>query len=222
MGPSPSLDDQMTEYINAHRHIWKATTTKRRLAAMRAFGRWANETVLDGYVAPKPAPPEPHPIPGGIPAVERVLWSCHWLPGRSLIGLCGLMGLRVGEALTITQDDVFMLDGTLNLHIVGKGSRERRIPMSAKATGFILPGIACGPVPTSHTAARQLFIVESKKAGIGHHPSHDFRATAATAFYYASGKDLRATQLFLGHANSSTTEVYVQPARKRLLAGVNF
>jgi site-specific recombinase XerD len=132
------------------------------------------------------------------------------------------MGLRVSEALTITHDDVFLLDGTLNLHIVGKGSRERRIPMSSKAAGFILPGITPQSVQLRDSAARQLFIVESNKAGIGKHPSHDFRATAATAFYYASGKDLRATQLFLGHANSSTTEVYVQPARERLLAGVNF
>jgi integrase len=46
---------------------------------------------------------------------------------------------------------------------------------------------------------------------------HALRHRAGTVVYNRMGKDIRAAQVFLGHANSHTTEIYVHIERDDLL-----
>lgn len=216
------LDQMSKAWLNAHRETWKPNTLARRKAAIRSYARWSDQTALDVYRLPVGPPPEPHPIPGGIGAVEAVLAACPGLPERALVGLCGLMGLRIAEALATLASAVTFTDEGPTLLVNGKGSKQRRIPMSPKAAGNILPGLYLGPFTMSYSGARNLFPKLSQLAGIGHHSSHDFRATAATAFYENSGHDIQATRLFLGHASVVTTQTYVGTTSQTLRNGANF
>jgi integrase len=97
------------------------------------------------------------------------------------------------------------------LHISGKGGRMRRVyltPDMAAALnaldgeGYYFPGRWTG-----HIAPDTVTNTVRRLVGT---PAHSLRRSALTAVYRRSGKDLRLTQEFAGHANPNTTAIYVQ------------
>lgn len=151
---------------------------------------------------------------------------------RAMLELLYATGLRVSELINLKQSQVNFNQGVLR--IVGKGDRERLIPLGEEAQRWLGDFIE-GPrmeillerqtdflFPTRRgdRMTRQAFwhIIKryAEKAGIEKKLSpHSLRHAFATHLLN-HGADLRVVQLLLGHSDLSTTQIYTHVARERL------
>lgn len=211
-----ALEQEAAEALTRWRTREKATTTNRRLASIRSFAQWQGVVILNHYKAPTPAQPIPHPLPEGIPGVMLMAYAADLATHRALVAFCGLAGLRVQEARFVTPSDIEVANDGPLLMVHGKGARERVIPLSAKAFHFIESGRdhalrANRPtiVGLADSSAREVVYRLSRLALGRERPSHDLRATFATAAYRASGGDIEAVRRLLGHASVTQTQTYI-------------
>lgn len=227
-----SLEGQAGTWLNLTRNQTAAKTTRRRLTSLRSYAKFHGEaTFLHGYRPPTPAEPQPHPLPGGLDDVILMTQVAHSPSAKALIALCGLCGLRVGEAISMRLTNLHHLAGGPQLHIRGKGDRERWVPVSDRAWAVLearllqiaTDGGTDDPLlaPYPDRTARALITRLGNQAGIARPvSSHDLRATAATAWYTAT-KDIRAVQKLMGHSSVETTQVYVNVTQEQLRQVVN-
>ncbi|MBT8099974.1 MAG: site-specific tyrosine recombinase XerD [Gammaproteobacteria bacterium] len=151
---------------------------------------------------------------------------------RTMLELLYATGLRVSELINLKQSQINFNQGVLR--IVGKGDRERLIPLGDESQRWIRDFID-GPrmeillerqtdylFPTRRgdRMTRQAFwhIIKryAEKSGIGKKMSpHSLRHAFATHLLN-HGADLRVVQLLLGHSDLSTTQIYTHVARERL------
>ena len=151
---------------------------------------------------------------------------------RAMLELLYATGLRVSELINLKQSQINFNQGVLR--IVGKGDRERLIPLGEESqrwlkdfidgprmeillerqTGYLFP------TRRGDRMTRQAFwhIIKryAEKAGIRRKLSpHSLRHAFATHLLN-HGADLRVVQLLLGHSDLSTTQIYTHVARERL------
>jgi len=151
---------------------------------------------------------------------------------RAMLELLYATGLRVSELINLKQSQINFNQGVLR--IVGKGDRERLIPLGDESQRWLRDFID-GPrmeillerqtdylFPTRRgdRMTRQAFwhIIKryAEKAGIAKKMSpHSLRHAFATHLLN-HGADLRVVQLLLGHSDLSTTQIYTHVARERL------
>ena len=151
---------------------------------------------------------------------------------RTMLEVLYATGLRVSELINLKQSEINLNQGVLR--IVGKGDRERLIPLGDEAQNWIREFIA-GPrteillerqtdylFPTRRgdRMTRQAFwhIIKrySKLAEIDSKMSpHTLRHAFATHLLN-NGADLRVVQMLLGHSDLSTTQIYTHVARARM------
>ena len=151
---------------------------------------------------------------------------------RAMLELLYATGLRVSELINLKQSQVNFNQGVLR--IVGKGDRERLIPLGEESQRWLRDFID-GPrmeillerqtdylFPTRRgdRMTRQAFwhIIKryAEKAGVRQKMSpHSLRHAFATHLLNR-GADLRVVQLLLGHSDLSTTQIYTHVARERL------
>ncbi len=151
---------------------------------------------------------------------------------RAMLELLYATGLRVSELINLKQSQVNFNQGVLR--IVGKGDRERLIPLGDESQRWLRDFID-GPrmeillerqtdylFPTRRgdRMTRQAFwhIIKryAQKSGIDKKMSpHSLRHAFATHLLNR-GADLRVVQLLLGHSDLSTTQIYTHVARERL------
>jgi len=151
---------------------------------------------------------------------------------RTMLEVLYATGLRVSELINLRQSEINLNQGVLR--IVGKGDRERLIPLGEEAQNWLREFIA-GPrseillerqtdylFPTRRgdRMTRQAFwhIIKrySKVANIGSKMSpHTLRHAFATHLLN-NGADLRVVQMLLGHSDLSTTQIYTHVARARM------
>ena len=151
---------------------------------------------------------------------------------RAMLELLYATGLRVSELINLKQSQVNFNQGVLR--IIGKGDRERLIPLGEESQRWLRDFID-GPrmeillerqtdylFPTRRgdRMTRQAFwhIIKryAQKAGIRRKMSpHSLRHAFATHLLNR-GADLRVVQLLLGHSDLSTTQIYTHVARERL------
>lgn len=117
------------------------------------------------------------------------------------------------EALSVRPMD-FDLQRMM-LSVRGKGDKTRIIPLTDRAWGVIcyhyldVVGFQPTVINLQDRTARNIITRLGVRAGLKRRvASHDLRATFATAAYDNTG-DQRAVQELLGHANGSTTEIYI-------------
>ena len=141
-------------------------------------------------------------------------------------------GLRVSELVHVKVFDINMEAGFLRT--LGKGSKERLVPVGEKALNaakeYLLHGrrpLVKGLNPPflflngrGRALTRQGFwkIIQAygRKASIQRKISpHSLRHSFATHLL-EGGADLRSVQLMLGHADIATTQVYTHVTRERL------
>ncbi|MCL4132368.1 UNVERIFIED_CONTAM: hypothetical protein GTU68_053359 [Idotea baltica] len=141
-------------------------------------------------------------------------------------------GLRVSELISLTLGQLNLRQGALR--IVGKGNKERIVPLGAEAIDWIdfylqevREKLVAGKIneilfPSTRGGGmtRQAFWYRIKyyaqKAGLDETLSpHTLRHAFATHLLN-HGADLRAVQMLLGHSDLSTTQIYTHIAKARL------
>ena len=154
------------------------------------------------------------------------------LRDRSMLETLYASGLRVSELVTMKLVQLSQDMGVVR--VVGKGSKERLVPVGEEALTWIRrymdnarPEILAGRQAdalfiTSRGASmtRQAFwyLIRryADRAGIRNGISpHTLRHAFATHLLN-HGADLRVVQMLLGHADISTTQIYTHVARERL------
>ena len=140
-------------------------------------------------------------------------------------------GLRVGELCGLRLVD---LDLDLERAVVtvwGKGSKQRRVPMSEPSAdaarawldhgrrALVVPGVSPDDAVFLNRRGRQLTPRDTRRildrrAADPTHP-HALRHTFATHLL-DGGADLRAVQELLGHADLATTQLYTHVSKERL------
>jgi len=151
---------------------------------------------------------------------------------RAMLEVLYATGLRVSELVNLKHSQVNLNQGVLR--ILGKGNRERLIPLGEEAVrwlneftrgprGEILLDRATDylfPTRRGDRMTRQAFwhIIKryARKAGVDKDLSpHTLRHAFATHLLN-HGADLRVVQMLLGHSDLSTTQIYTHVARARM------
>lgn len=227
----------------------QATSTARALSAVKSFYRLATKrgliatTGLTALRSPKLPRSLPKPLTQAEATEARTaigdLPQDSWIGKRDVAVLTLLYGcgLRISEALGLTRGAVpAPRDGMALLRIVGKGRKERVVPVLPiviEAIGDYLA--AC---PYGGAADDPLFVgarggplsprliqraMQTLRATLGLPETatpHALRHSFATHLL-AGGGDLRTIQELLGHASLSTTQRYTEIDAARLMAVYN-
>ena len=142
-------------------------------------------------------------------------------------------GLRVSELVNLKMSNIY--DDEQCLKIIGKGDKERWVPVGARALELlqtyihnVRSHISVRPGEEKfvflsrqgrHFTRQMVFIMLQRavrEAGIDKTVSpHSLRHSFATELV-ENGADLRAVQEMLGHASISTTEIYTHISREAL------
>lgn len=203
-------------WLQMNRQALKPKTILRRRTSLAAFARWAGmppETFSD-WIGPKPARAIPHPLPEGMEAIRRMVAATENEKHRALVALCGYVGCRVGEAISVVPS--WVNAEMMALTIRGKGDKDRTVPITDEAweilaiptTRAMLDG-GRPIVGIDERFARRKITQLGTLAGLTRKVvSHDLRATLATHVYNKT-KDIVFVQHILGHASVKTTQIYL-------------
>ena len=216
-------------------------TIARRLSSVRSLFAYL---VAEGLVASDPSsvlatPKLPSRLPNVIPdeALSQLLEApdtatASGLRDRAILELLYATGARVSEVASVRVSDFDFGQGQVRLF--GKGSKERIVPVYARAVDSVRAYLREGRpqllravgheqlflstrgLPLSADAVRRMFRRYASRvhAGAGVSP-HSMRHTFATHLVEA-GADLRTVQELLGHVALSTTQIYTHVSMKRL------
>jgi integrase/recombinase XerD len=218
-----------------------AATIARRLAALKAFYQYlVRERHLEADpTANLESPKLERRLPRvlTVEEVERIIAQPDvrtpvGLRDRAMLELLYATGIRVSELIHLDVGDVRLDEGYLRC--LGKGNKERLVPMGSQAICSLGAYLERGrslllrrPEEPSlfvnhhgRRLTRQGFWKIVKKyargARIGHEITpHTLRHSFATHLL-ENGADLRAVQEMLGHADISTTQVYTHLAQGKL------
>lgn len=140
----------------------------------------------------------------------------------ALLGFMAELVMRVSEVLAMDMDDLRANRGHRTVRVVGKGRRQRELPIPVQLgrdldAWLAVRGNAPGPVFTTATGRRvghkEVFLLVRRIADLAGLPAaallspHSLRHTGITAALDA-GAPLRDVQDFAGHADSRTTRRY--------------
>lgn len=227
------LEHLETFAVTIHDFGVSATSQARILSGVRSFFRFL---VLDGVIKDDPSELLESPQVGEhlpevltteeVDRMEAAIDLSKWegQRNRAIIEVLFSCGLRVSELVSLRFSDVFADEKFLR--IVGKGNKERLVPISDSALHEIklwlfdrnLMKIKPGEdeyVFLNRRGAhltRTMILIMIKKtaadAGIKKTVSpHTLRHSFATALLHG-GANLRAIQEMLGHEDISTTQIY--------------
>ncbi|HKL56549.1 MAG: tyrosine recombinase XerC [Roseovarius sp.] len=213
----------------------------RKLSAVKSFYRWLSEregfdaTAVLSARAPKfqrklPRPLAPDAAQDMIETLEMQTQN-PWVAARdqAVVTLLYGCGLRISEALGLTCDILPIGDA---LRIIGKGGKERVVPVIAPARDAVTRYVALCPFDMG--PGEPLFrgvrggalnprgvqkVIEATRNQLGLPATatpHAMRHSFATHLLNAGG-DLRAIQELLGHASLSTTQAYTAVDSSRLM-----
>jgi site-specific recombinase XerD len=199
-------------------------TVARKLAAVRSFLRYTlgPAKVPDASLAPRrerrlPDAPKTDEVDAALDAFDAD--GPLALRNRALLELIYSAGLRSAEAVGLDLADVDFEQE--QLHVRGKGGKERVVPLGEEA-GYLLaqylrearPQLARGAENAVFISARGRRLDTSTLRRLFAHP-HRLRHAFATHLL-EGGADLRTIQELLGHSSLSTTQVYSHVDGRRL------
>ena len=235
--PGPLID-----FVAAlQRHAARRSTQARKSAAVRSFYAFA---LREGHATRDVPALVDAPRPGSylpdVLAPEQVASILDAPPADDLIGIRDrailevlyASGVRVSELVGLDTDRVDL--PAQQLRVIGKGNKERRVPMGDEARDRLHRYVS-GP-RTEWTAGRPtpaVFVGRRGKrlsresvwaivkrwtavAGVTERVTpHTFRHSFATHLL-EGGADLRVVQALLGHASISTTQLYTHLTGERV------
>jgi integrase/recombinase XerC len=152
------------------------------------------------------------------------------LRDHAIIELFYGSGIRLSELQTLTVGSVDIRAATVR--VMGKGRKERIVPLTSSAIDAMERYLACRAAPRSHetplfagnsaaalsrrqiqrAVAAGLALVSQQKKKSPHVLRHSFATHLMDA-----GADIRAVKELLGHSSLSATQVYTHVSREHLL-----
>ncbi len=227
----------VTSYVKVMRDRNLASSSiARKLAALKTFFHWlVREQIVDRdptLELERPKLPRGLPMVLTQPEVGRLIEGQRDLRDRAILELLYAGGLRVSELTTLNIVDISFDGGYIRC--LGKGSKERMVPLSQTALrsietylAHLRPKIRARPTEKAlflNYAGRRLTrqaiwkVVKeaAKAAGISKEITpHTLRHSFATHLL-ENGADLRAVQEMLGHADISTTQLYTHVSKRHI------
>ncbi len=215
-------------------------TIARRLAAVRSLFSYLTE---QGIVESDPAsilsaPKLPSRLPKTVPNDTLAalldapdLATPAGLRDRAVLEVLYASGIRVSELVGLDLGDTDLAQG--QLRVMGKGSKERIVPVHRAAVAALTEYVRAGRPLLAKRAEDALFLstrgnrlsadsvrllmkryLEQVGGALSISP-HSLRHTFATHLVEA-GADLRTVQELLGHVALSTTQIYTHVGKRRL------
>lgn len=234
-------DDVVAFLASLYRSGLDSRSVARHLVSVRNFFRFAQ---VEGLVGEDPAAYVETPrfrmrLPAhlSVEEVNRLLAQPDvntpvGLRDKAMIELLYSAGLRVSELVHLRLDDLQMETGCVRC--IGKGSKERLVPMGRTAIGAIktylngsrqaLLGKSSSPYLFLNRFGARMgrigfwkkLAVYGRQAGLQVKlKPHMLRHSFATHLL-ERGADLRSVQLMLGHADIATTQIYTHVVKDRL------
>ncbi|MBT5901274.1 MAG: site-specific tyrosine recombinase XerD [Opitutaceae bacterium] len=219
-----------------------SSSAARKLSALRMFARYlVHEGVRnDDFTELVMGPKLRRKLPGTLTTEEvgKILAApttedAFGLRDRAILELFYSSGLRVSELCDLTLQQVDLDHGFVR--VIGKGSKERVVPLGDQAITSIQAYLASGrPHFVKGKTGSQFFLsnrgtaisrktvwlmvkTHTRRAGITKVVKpHLLRHSFATHLL-SGGADLRAIQEMLGHADIGTTQIYTAVEETRLL-----
>jgi integrase/recombinase XerD len=223
--------DDILQYLSTSKKVSERSQS-RFLSALRSFYDWMQ---IEGYMSENPCDRVDMPKLGvylpsvlSVQEVEAVINSIDrsdWigLRDKAILEVLYGCGLRVSEAVGLRISGLYLDEGFIR--IIGKGNKERLIPLGDMACNAVRAYLDVRPQPADPQSDDLLFLNRFGKsfsrvsmfklikkqaliAGVSKEISpHTFRHSFATHLV-ENGADLRVVQEMLGHESITTTEIY--------------
>lgn len=229
-------------YLMFLRRQGRATSTvARRLAAIKGFYQFL---LREGCIVKDPsenlsAPSLERRLPKvmSLAEIERLLAQPDpstplGLRDKAMLEVLYATGLRVTELVDLNMNDVDLLEGFVRC--MGKGSKERVVPMGEIAVLSLKAYLEQGRSELVTDLEEQALFVNQEGARMSRQSvwklvkkyarqaeirkevtPHTIRHSFATHLL-EHGADIRAVQEMLGHADISTTQIYIHVTKDRL------
>src|SRR5208283_148966 len=231
--------DDITNYMSSLRDSGlSAASICRIVSSIRAFCRFLiiEKIIVDNPTENLKTPKRWDRLPKAldIEDIKKLLatqgYTSFFLRDSAMLELIYSSGLRVSETISIKINDI-NFDGGF-LRVLGKGSKERVVPMNNRAKAAIVRYVnELRPKLLKNVQSPYLFLTNrgapmtrqrfwqalkkcGSKAGLSLTP-HTVRHSFATHLL-EGGADLRSVQKMLGHADISTTQIYTRVSTDRI------
>lgn len=219
------------DYLSARSDALSKRSQARLLSALRSFFDWmilegaVKKNPCDGVDAPKIGRYLPEVL--SVQEVDDIISSVDTstptgLRDRAILEVLYGCGLRVSEAVNLKISNIYSKEGFLR--IVGKGDKERIVPLGEMAAEALDAWFGARTEPCkgfedtvflnrfgrslSRVSMFNMVKKQALAAGVTKEISpHTFRHSFATHLV-ENGADLRAVQEMLGHESILTTEIY--------------
>jgi integrase/recombinase XerD len=220
------------------------STAERKVSAIKSFHRFlVREAITENHpTARLPLPKVPERLPDVISTDDaaRLLSQPYpdgptGLRDRAIIEVLYGCGLRVSELVGLDLGDLDTGEGFVR--VLGKGGKERMVPLSGMAASALDAYLRVGRPKLhlkkssrgvdalavfvnarggriSRQAVFALVRTYGRRVGVELHP-HTLRHSFATHML-EGGADLRSLQEMLGHADLATTQIYTHVDRRHL------
>lgn len=247
--------EEPTDMTLAHIRSWLATqqvrggartTMSRRAVSIRLFTKWAAKRGhIPADIGATLATPKPHRTLPGVLTQSDAVTALDSMATRAaefdtptsirdvaIVELLYATGARVSEICGLDLEDLDFNRNTIR--VLGKGNKERMIPMGAPAVKTLSAYIKdARPLLANDKSACALFlgargkridqravrtiVYEALSAleGVERMGPHALRHSAATHLL-EGGADLRTVQEILGHSSLATTQIYTHVSTDRL------
>jgi len=241
LSPHLVTQDNIVEYMSTLAGVLSARSAARNISALKMFFRFL---VSDGKLKSSPArllgtPKLGHRLPEVLspdevelllskPDISRHLGQRD----KAMLEVLYATGLRVSELVGLNISNINLEAGFVRT--IGKGSKERMVPMGAKAMEALKDYLTDGRVVLlKNKSSPSLFLNARGRhmtrqgfwkiikqygvvAGIKKEITPHILRHSFASHLLERGADLRSVQVMLGHADISTTQIYTHITRERL------
>lgn len=222
--------DDLKDYLGSIYSEVKASSLRRKIVAIRQLYLLLHKRriIEDNPALTLTGPKKDGVLPGALTREEMTKLieynypqNLKGLRDRAIIEMLYSSGVRVGELISLKIKDMDFKGKTVN--VLGKGKKERLLPVTAQAIdsieNYLLKRptgkekdsiIFCNLKGEQLTERGVQYIIDTlaKNCGIYRKITpHMLRHSFATHFL-ENGMNLRYLQALLGHSNLSTTEIY--------------
>jgi integrase/recombinase XerD len=213
----------------------------RVVASLRGFQRFLAEESECGTLptADLPSPRYAHTLPRVLSQEETrqlleqpILEDAPGLRDKAILETLYGTGIRISELTGLDLEDMDL--GERELRVMGKGSRERVVPIGDAAAAALWQYVNTGRPKLAHSSSQRAVFLNQRGGRLTRQGAWELvkkyagrvglrdRMTPHTLRHgYAThllenGADLRYIQELLGHASISTTQIYTHISKSRL------